>query len=187
MQAILFALISYIGWGTGDVFGTIATRKIGPYSTTFWYLVLQLIIFGAFSFFFLDQLKNLTLQILILNIALGVIGTVGLITFYEALRIANASLVGTISSSFAALTVVLSIIFLNERLTSQQALSIIVIFSGIIIWSLDFKEIKNKKLLSNKGVLLALFTMVAWGIYWAFIKVPVREIGWFWPSIIASA
>ena len=31
MTAIFFALISYLGWGIGDIFGTIASRKIGGY------------------------------------------------------------------------------------------------------------------------------------------------------------
>src|SRR3989338_7815108 len=185
MQAILFALISYLGWGTGDVFGTIATRKIGAYSTTFWYLIFQIFLFSFLALFFIADLKNLTLPVLALNLVLGVIGTLGLIAFYEGLRIANASLVGTIAASFAALAVVLSIIFLGETITWPQAVSIIAIFAGVIISSLQFKELRNRNLLTNRGVLLAIVTMIMWGIYWAFIKVPVRETGWFWPGFIS--
>jgi len=185
MQPILFALISYLGWGTGDIFGTIATRKIGAYSTTFWYLIFQIFLFSFLALFFLADLQNLTLPVLVLNLALGIIGTLGLIAFYEGLRIANASLVGTIAASFAALTVVLSIIFLGETVTWPQAVSIIAIFAGIIISSLNFKELRNRNSLTNRGVLLAIATMVMWGVYWTFIKIPVREIGWFWPGFIS--
>ena len=185
MPVIVFALISYLGWGTGDIFGTIATRKIGSYSTTFWYLIFQIFLFSFLALFFLADLQNLTLPVLVLNLALGIIGTLGLIAFYEGLRIANASLVGTIAASFAALTVVLSIIFLGETITWPQAVSIIAIFAGVIISSLQFKELRNRNLLTNRGVLLAITTMIMWGIYWAFIKVPVRETGWFWPGFIS--
>ena len=185
VNAIVFALISYLGWGIGDVFGTRATRKIGGYSTTFWYVVFQLIIFSFFSFFFINLLGNLTLGIFILNLILGVIGLIGLITFYEGLRVGNASLVGTISSSFAAITVVLSIIFLKERINIIQTISIITIFLGIVISGLDFKELRNKKLFAGKGVYLAIITAVLFGIYWTFIKIPVEEIGWYWPGIIS--
>ena len=187
MQAILFALISYLGWGTGDIFGTIATRKIGGYSTTLYYLVFQLLIFIPLALFFTSDLKNLTFNIILLNLLLGAIGTVGLIAFYQGLKIANASLVGTISSSFAALTVVLSIIFLKESVSLAQAFSIVLIFIGIVISGLDFKELQDKKLVINKGVLLAFVAMITWGIYWAFIKIPVREIGWYWPGIISMS
>jgi drug/metabolite transporter (DMT)-like permease len=187
MQAILFALISYLGWGTGDIFGTIATRKIGGYSTAFWYLVFQLVLYGSFSIFFLGDLKNFTLSILALNLLIGAIGTIGMITFYESLRLSNMSLVGTISASFAALTVVLSIIFLKENISSLQGISILIIFLGIIISSLNFNDLRKAKLFMDRGVLLAIATMIMWGIYWTFIKIPVRQIGWFWPSIISIA
>ena len=32
MEAILFALITHVGWGTSDLFGVISSRKIGGYS-----------------------------------------------------------------------------------------------------------------------------------------------------------
>src|SRR3990172_6937219 len=100
MQAIIFALVSYLGWGVGDIFGTYASRRIGAYSTTFWYILLQVPIFGVLTPFFISQFKNLTFEILILNTILGLIGTVGLVAFYEGLRVGNAPLVGTIAASF---------------------------------------------------------------------------------------
>lgn len=185
MPAIFFALISYFGWAIGDVFATIASRRIGGYSTTFWYIVFQIPLFGLPALFFLDKLQNLTLTILLLNTALGIIGTIGLIAFYEGLRTGNPSLVGTISSSFAALTVILSIIFLNESVTTNQASAIFVIFFGLILSALDFREFKRGKIVGNVGVVLALVAMFCWAIYFTFIKIPIREIGWAWSSMFA--
>ncbi len=185
MQAIIFAFISYLGWGIGDIFGIIATRKIGGYSTTFWYLFFSLIFLVPFGIFFIPQLSNFSPMVFVLNVILGVIGLAGLVIFYEGLRIGNASLVGTIAASFTAVTVVLSIIFLGERITVFQAFAIVTIFLGIIISTLDFKEVKSKEVFKNKGVLLALVAMILWGIYWTFIKIPIREVGWFWPGFIA--
>lgn len=184
MLAIFFAIISYLGWGAGDVFGTAATRKIGPYSATLWYLVLQAIIFGAFTFAFISNLSSFSLTLLIFNIVLGVIGTAGLVAFYEGLRIGSASLVGTISASFAALVVILSIIFFKESITPQQTMAIIAIFLGLVFSSLDFNELKNRRLKVGKEIVLSLIAMVCWAIYWTFIKIPIREVGWFWPGYI---
>ena len=123
MPAIFFALVAFFGWGTGDIFGTVATRKIGPYSTTFWYILLQVPIFAVLIPFFYGNLQNLTIEILILNTTLGLIGTIGLVAFYEGLKVGNAALVGTIAASFAALTVLLSIIFpLSKLLFSARNL-----------------------------------------------------------------
>ena len=185
MQAIIFALVSYLGWGIGDIFGTIATRRIGAYSTTFWYILLQVPIFGILIPFFTSHLQNLTLEILIINTTLGLIGTIGLVAFYEGLKVGNAALVGTIAASFAALTVLLSIIFLNESISPQQSLTIITIFIGLFGSTFDIRSLISRKLIVDKGIWMGLIAMLSWGIYWAFIKIPIKELGWFWPGYIS--
>jgi transporter family protein len=184
---IFFALLSYIGWGTGDIFGTIATRKIGAYSATLWSYILRLLAFGLYIPIGLASLSNLTANLLVLNIILGVILLISFIAFNEALRIANPAIVGTIAASFAALVVVLSLIFLGESLSLLQAVAIIVIFGGVILATLNITAIKTGKAIINKGILLAIVAMICWGIYFTFIKIPVRSIGWFWPNYISFA
>lgn len=185
---VLFALVAFFGWGIGDIFGTIAARKIGGYSTTFWYLFIAFATETFYAIFVIDQLKNFTPQLFALTFLLGIVGAAGLITFYEGLRIGYVSLVGTISGSFAALTVILSLIFLGESITVFQGISILIIFAGVILSSLDFQQLLQKKeILASKGTFLALCTLILWGIYWAFIKIPVRQAGWFWPGYIAIA
>ncbi len=185
MQAIIFALISFIGWGAGDIFGTIAARKIGGLQTSFWYVLLQGAIFGIVGLFFLDNLKNITLGLFLFNILLGILGTIGVIALYEGLKIGNASLVVSISTSFTAITTILSIIFLGETLNIFQAVSVIVIFTGITISTLELKELKKGRVTLSREILLGIIAMLTWGFYWAFIKIPIKEIGWAWPSFIA--
>jgi len=60
MEEIIFALISYLGWGVGDIFGTIAVRKIGSYSTALWRFILGIILFSLYAPFALDSLRNLS-------------------------------------------------------------------------------------------------------------------------------
>lgn len=186
MPAIFFAIISYFGWGVGDVFGTAATRKIGPYSATFWFLIIQGLIFSVFTFSFFPNLANYSPAILLFNIILGVIATAGLVAFYEGLRIGSASLVGTVSSSFVAPVVILSIIFFKEAISQQQALAIVIIFFGLIFSSLDFDELKKRNFRVGKEIILSVVAMVCWAIFWTFIKIPIREVGWFWPGYIST-
>ncbi len=185
MQAIVFAIISYLIWGS-NVFGTIATRKIGPYKTTFWLLLFLVPIYALFCFLFPQGLQNLTPNLFILNLGLGLIGGLSLILFYEALQLGNASLVTTISASFPALVVILSIIFLKEVITLPQVIAILVILFGVIFSSINFKDIKGGKLKLDSGVILAVMTMLVWGVYYTFIKIPINRIGWAWPNLIAS-
>jgi len=43
---------------------------------------------------------------------------------------------------------------------------------------------KREFKISDKGILLALLTMLVWGATMTLIKIPVREIGWYWPTLI---
>lgn len=182
---LLFALISYFGWGSGDIFGTIAARKLGAYSASLYSYILRIGIFGLYIPFALADLSNLTRDTFLLNIGLGVLLLIGFVAFNEALRIANPSLVLSIAASFAALVVVLSVIFLKETLNSPQMVAILVIFAGILLSTLDFKGLRSGSFKLNRGVFLAFVAMVTWGIYFTFIKIPVQQIGWFWPNYIS--
>lgn len=42
METIIFAIITYVGWGAGDVFGALISRKIGSYSAVAWFDLLFL-------------------------------------------------------------------------------------------------------------------------------------------------
>ena len=185
MSPLAFAFISYLGWAVGDIFGTVAARKLDAYSVTFWSYILRLIAFGLYIPFAFTELSNLTANILTLNIALGVLLLIGFIAFNESLRSTNPSLAGTIAASFSALVVVFSIVFLKESLTPIQALAILIIFAGLILSTLDLNEIMNRNFKIDRGVVFALVAMLMWGMYFTFIKIPVKQIGWFWPNYIS--
>jgi transporter family protein len=184
-MAIIFALVALVGWGVGDIFGGIVSRKIGGYSSTFWLDLFAFILASFYVPFAINQLQDLTLTTGLLLLVLVVIGLIATIALYEGIRVGNASLVGTITSAFAAFSVVLAIIFLGDRITFYQTISILVIFAGLILSSMDFKTTTLKQIFTDKGVPYGLVAMVLYGIYFAFIRIPVREIGWFWPAYLS--
>lgn len=187
MQAIIFALISYVGWGTGDIFGAVASRKIGAYSTSFWVFITGFLLFSLYLPFELANLAKLTPQIVLMALLLGLLYISGNVTFNEALRVSNASLVGTIAASFTAVAVVLSLIFLNETISIYQAIAIVIIFLGVLFATFDIRELKQGNLWKDKGIFYALYSMISWGIYFTFVKLLINQIGWFLPSYIAFA
>ncbi len=184
MLSIIFALYSFAAWGVGDIFGTITSRKIGAYSTAFWYLFFGLLASSIYGLFILDQLQ-LGLSIFIFTLVIGIIGTIGLIAFYEALNHGSAALTGTVASASSALAAVIAVVFLKEKLALLQILALLIVFTGVVISSLDFNHIKSGKIF-NKGILFALIAFLFWGFYYGLIKIPVKELGWFWATYIAT-
>lgn len=106
MPAIIFALISYIGWGTTSLIEAVVARRLYPYSLVFWTYLLSFLLMSIYAPFALSDLKNLSLGILTLTFILAFVGMfLGIIFYYEALRRGNRALVGTITASFSAVTV----------------------------------------------------------------------------------
>jgi drug/metabolite transporter (DMT)-like permease len=182
MLAIIFALITYIGWGTGDIFGAIVSRKIGAYSATIWVFIIGIVIFTFYIPFALHDLQKLTIPILALNAFLALFYVAGNTFYNEALKISNASIASTIAGSFGALTVIFSVLFLGESISQIQIVSIVTITIGVILASLHFSDLKKG---IDRGVLYAILTMICWAVYFTFIKSVVKEIGWFWPNYIS--
>lgn len=185
MPALFFAFITYFSWGIGDIFGTIATRKIGGYNNTFYVTAIGFSLSTLYVPFALTDLDKFTPLSLFISIMLAILEPAILILFYEGLRKGNAAIVGTVASSFFAVSILLSILFLGESISPSQTIFIIIIFLGIILSSFNFKQLKNKNILLDPGVPYAVAAMILWGIYFTFIKIPVKEVGWFWPGYIS--
>lgn len=131
MEAIIFALISYFGWGSGDIFGTISSRKIGAYSTTFWVFAIAVILFSFYIPFAWNDLVKLNFGLFITLVMLGFLYIAGNISFNEAVRISNAPIAGSYPTFF----VVLAFFVFKDPITRQQILGIITTLLGIILLS----------------------------------------------------
>lgn len=185
MPAIFFALISYLGWGIGDILVAVTARRIDPYSASFYSMLLTVILFSPYALFSLGQLSKFTTPLFLLNLLLAILLVVGIIAYREALRIGNVALVGTIGSAFSAVTTILAVIFFREYLTAMQISMVTVIFLGLFLSIFDIKQVLKRKIRFDRSIMLALVSMLTWGIYFAFVKIPVREVGWFWPFYIS--
>lgn len=186
MSAIFLALITYFGWGTGDVFGAITTRKIGAYRTTLGVMIITALLFLALVPSHIPELTQFTPLLLTITIVLGSIFIMGNLAINESLRLTNASLALTIFSSYSALIILLSVFFFHERLTLPQMISIGVIFWGIYLCTYSPHE-KTPRTRANKlGILWALVGMVSIAIFFTFIKPIVSIVGWFWPVYLST-
>jgi drug/metabolite transporter (DMT)-like permease len=185
MGVYIFALISYFAWGAGVFFEAIVARRLPPYSLLFWSLLVSFLLSTLYLPYAIPYLSGYTAGLLVINIVLtfGCIG-IGSLLYYEALRIENRALVGTIASSFPITSVLLSVLFLGERITLIKGMAILLIFAGLLLSGTDWQGVTKKKFSLTKGVLLAFITMLLWGIYFAFIKLVVQKVGWFLPNYV---
>lgn len=184
MPVIFFALISYVGWGTGDVVGAVATRRLGAYSTTLWSAILSLLLFASYMPFSINDLYKLTPVVLFITLAIGVIFLIAFLSFNQAMIVGNPAIVGAIVSAYSSIAVVLSIVFLGERISLPQGAVITLIFIGIVLTSVNINEFWKGKVITGKAIIYSLIALLCFGVYATFIRIPIDQIGWFWPSVL---
>lgn len=185
MQVILFAVMAHIGWGAGDIFGTIGSRKTNSFNASFWITILTAIIFGLYLPFAWGDLALFTVPVALLLISISILMAISFAASNEAYKTGNPTLVGTISGSFPALVVIFSILFLKETITFLQLLFIITIFTGVVISSLDFTSLKTVFKV-DRSVMYALFAWLTWGLEFTFLKIPTRQVGWYFSAYIPA-
>lgn len=186
-MAILLALITYFGWGAGDIFGVYATRKIGAYLTTFFVFIFGFAVASLYIPFAINDLYKITLGMFLLNVLFGTFVLFGNFLLNEAFRRSNASVVGVIVQSFPAVVLILSAIIFKDQLTSKQIVWTSLIFLGMILCVINFSDFKKGKPIIDTGIKYALIGAVIFSIYFTFLRIFIDAYGWFWPNYIAIA
>jgi drug/metabolite transporter (DMT)-like permease len=180
---IIFGIIAMVSWGTADFFVAKSVRKTSVFKTFVWSQIIGLILFILiFSLFFKFPILSFT-TIGIILIA-GFLGAVSYLAFYKGLQVGKVSIISPVAACWAAVTVILSLIFLNETLTALQAVGVGLAILGAVLVSFrmhDLFKLGLKNLAT--GIEYAIIAMLAWGIYFVFIDVLVAELSWFLPML----
>ena len=184
-MALFFALLSHIGWGVGDVFGVVATRRMGTIPMTVWRGIFAFILATMLLLpFFWKDFLLVTPQLGVIILGLSILSLIADFAFFESLRVGNPPVVGVISASFVAVAVLISILFLGEHLTPEKAAIVLTILIGIGLCVFDHRIFSFAW---TRGELMAVIAMIGWGLYYALIKIPVQAVGWFVPGYLFLA
>jgi drug/metabolite transporter (DMT)-like permease len=97
--------------------------------------------------------------------ALALIGTLSLVALYRAFALGPIAVVSPIVASYAAIGVVGIVVFLGERLTLGQAISIALTFIGVAVASTDIRELRRTLGRPVEGVRIGVLATVGFGIW----------------------
>jgi transporter family protein len=128
----LLILLTILGWGIGSLFYKIANDNMHPIMVSAAVTVLFSIITPlAFVFLKFDHKFNTV------GIVTAVLGgacmCAGSMAYFFALRGGHAGLITALTSLYPALTLVLSMIFLGERLSFKQGIGILFALASFIL------------------------------------------------------
>jgi drug/metabolite transporter (DMT)-like permease len=133
-SGILLGIATAVSWGSADFLARFATRSVGSvralFGMQFWGAV-----FVTVLLFFARDWGHLFdgsgWQPWAWGILAGSINTFAMLALYRAFEIGKLSLVGPVSASYPALTVILSLLS-GERLSAYRALGIVAAVLGVI-------------------------------------------------------
>jgi transporter family protein len=134
MKAIIFALLTALFWGIAPLFEKLGLVKAQPITALTIRniviassLILIITLSGQMTEIVTRDLK--TIFFIILGGLLG--GLLGMITYFYALKLGEASRVVPIVASYPLIAAILSIIFLGELLTLPKIIGAIFIVIGV--------------------------------------------------------
>jgi drug/metabolite transporter (DMT)-like permease len=181
---LLLGLMAMFAWGLMDFFSVAVCKKLGDYKALLWTQFLGLVLVYLASLAFAHAIP-LGAYLLILALD-GLAVLIGYIFFYRALENGLVSIASPISSMWAAVAVIMGVLFLGEKLSGLQIFSIFLLIVGCLLVSTNIQEFfgAGKKKLET-GVKEGLIAMLAWGSIVVFVAPIIRTIGWFMPILIS--
>ncbi|WP_317851394.1 DMT family transporter [Neobacillus bataviensis] len=169
LTASLYALMSISFWGVSFVSTKAVLGKLDPYSL----LVLR---FGIGALFLLSLLliQRIRLKVSIQYIPhlmiLGILGVfVHQVLQATALLTINASSAGWLISLSPIFTVILSILFLHEKMSMTKAAGMVLAITGVLLVTTT-RSGQSFHITLNIGLFLMILSTLNWAVYSVLIK-----------------
>ncbi len=164
MLASLLGLTSALSWGIGDFAGGLASRKVGAYRAVMYGEAIGLLfIFAALPFINEPFPDSHTFK---WSMAAGVIGTIGLLAFFEAMRQGRISIIAPLSALMGAIIPVIVGSFVEGFPKPIVFLAFGLALIAVVLISREKDEDESKR---NNHLYLPVLAGAAFGLYFVFM------------------
>ncbi len=186
IYGVLSGLVAMLGWGIGDVFLKKPSEKFHGVNVLFYtHLIMLLFSVPVFIIFLSNNQFSLSLTDALLILILAGVDLFAFLNYFHGLKVGELSVMAPISALYSIVTVILSVIFLNEVLTRLNIVAIGIAIIGIILTSTDLKNIH--KIHTSKGIWNAVLSMFGWGVYMFMAGILEERIGWQMTFFLTTA
>ncbi len=181
---MIYGLGTALGWGVADFIAAIVSRRIGVVAALLLAQFAGLICLGVFFVVTHPSLEASGAQIALL-VGNGLIASIAYYSLYKGLELGPIALVSPIVSAYAAFTIVLAVVFLNEAIGGAALLGMLVTFGGVALASTDLPALRSGRATHGPGVRFGLVSMLAFGASTFLIARLARDLGWWLPVTIS--
>lgn len=174
----LFAgLGAALSWGTMDVAGALASRRLGSLKVTAGVQVISAALLVAVALMTATSIPSEP-GILVAAGLLGVAGAVAYLSYFTGLRLGPISIVSGMVAAYGGLTVVLAVIFRGETLTTLQAVGAFVATVGVVLTAVAFDGGLRATRLAGPGVAFAILALVLFAVMTVGLAEAIERSGW---------
>ncbi len=187
-MGVALGLGAALSWGLADYFAALASRRIGALRVVLGFHLFALIPLTVLVVA-TDALAHVSGGEVAVFVLIGAVGWVSYLAFYAALAIGPISVLSPIVSGYAAVTVLLAVLFASNSLSGLQAAAVGITIAGAMLASADVRAIVHAKLQrrSALGFVLALCAMALLGAFVFGVSYYRERIGWLGPIFLARA
>jgi len=183
---VALGLTAALLWGLADYSAALASREVGALRVVLGFHVVAVVLLGIAVFATSDLGRAGGEQVLVLALV-GAVGAVAYLAFYRALAIGPISIVSPVVSGYAATTVVLALIVLDETLSVLEAGAVVLAVGGVMLASSDLASVRMRDSARPQGVLLAILAMVTLGGFVFGLAYYADDLGWLLPIFLGRA
>ncbi|MDX1373843.1 MAG: DMT family transporter, partial [Nitrososphaeraceae archaeon] len=149
-QAFIYGFIAMIGFGLETAVIKKYVEKLGPIRLIVYRNIL-IVFFVFLSLIFLNKTVNPDLYYILQGIGISVASYGGIYFFQKALKVRKVGLVTPLVGTRGLLAAFIGIVFFKDNLSMMQILSILIVFTGIILSTINFKDLINSDILNIKS------------------------------------
>lgn len=182
----IWGLVTAIAWGLTDFLIKPASMKLGDIRAAFFVELFSLISLGCYYIVAGEEL-NLggILPFAVMALLAAIVNFLATWALFRAYRVGELSLMAPVVSAYNVITVVLALVILMERPSTGQGLGMLLTFTGIIVLSTSWSEVKNfRGAFSTPGARWALFSAVCFGLAFFLVDYVVDDMGHIAPAIV---
>lgn len=156
---LLYALITMVTWG---IWGAFSDQPDYPATLTYVVWAISMIPCALVALYNIKFKLDVRPKTVALSMGVGILGAAGQLVLFEALKYGPAYLVLPMISVAPIVTVILSTIFLKERVSKLGILGITLAFVAIVCFSLSGSTDDEVK--GYAWIILASLVFIFWGV-----------------------
>lgn len=181
---MFYGLLAALGWGTADLAAALSGRRIGSYLTAGIAQVVSLALLFAMGLALGQHFHAQGPEVAML-LANGMVAAAAYIALYRSLELGPVALVSPIVAAYAAISILLAMIFLHESMTGVALVGAVVTLGGAMLSSTDVKLLRSGQKLFGTGVRWAFASMLLFGVATFILGHYSQRIGWFSASVLS--